>query len=298
MPKVSNLKNKIFGRWLVVDRATNTKSGRSRWVCVCTCGNESIITNESLNRMKYNSSCIKCSQSRRININKTINNIPDFIWNRINYTKHKIKITSKYCFDLLINQDFKCNLSGIPLNIPLRKIHLDKGECSASLDRINSNIAYISGNVQWVYKDINIMKQSFNQDYFLKLCELISKYKKPKPIDFKNHNVSVLPRYWYSFLRNAKIRNIEVNLTINEASEKLIQQNFKCNLSGLDLYMSKNRDESDKCLTTASLDRIDSNKNYSYDNIQWIHKDINFMKNKFNENHFIYLCKKITDFKM
>ena len=37
---------------------------------------------------------------------------------------------------------------------------------------------------------------------------------------------------------------------------------------------------------TASLDRIDSSKGYTEDNIQWVHKDVNQMKMDLPEQRF------------
>ena len=45
---------------------------------------------------------------------------------------------------------------------------------------------------------------------------------------------------------------------------------------------------------TASLDRIDSLKGYTEDNVQWVHKHINFMKGSLSENKFIEYCKLIV----
>ena len=41
------------------------------------------------------------------------------------------------------------------------------------------------------------------------------------------------------------------------------------------------------------LDRIDSSKDYTLDNIQWVHKDINFMKRSLSQEAFLDLCLKI-----
>ena len=46
---------------------------------------------------------------------------------------------------------------------------------------------------------------------------------------------------------------------------------------------------------TASLDRIDSNKGYTKDNVQFVHKDINWMKQDFEQNKFIEYCKKVAN---
>ena len=35
-------------------------------------------------------------------------------------------------------------------------------------------------------------------------------------------------------------------------------------------------------------------KGYHLNNIQWVHKDINFMKGNLNNEYFIELCKKVA----
>jgi hypothetical protein len=47
---------------------------------------------------------------------------------------------------------------------------------------------------------------------------------------------------------------------------------------------------------TASLDRIDSFKPYTDDNIQWVHKHINAMKLNHSEEYFIELCKIVANY--
>lgn len=42
---------------------------------------------------------------------------------------------------------------------------------------------------------------------------------------------------------------------------------------------------------TGSLDRIDSNKGYEVDNIQWVHKDVNQMKWSLSGERFIEICR-------
>jgi len=53
----------------------------------------------------------------------------------------------------------------------------DEGRWTASLDRIDNNKGYIKGNVQWVLKDINKMKNIHTQDYFIELCKLVWEYQ-------------------------------------------------------------------------------------------------------------------------
>ena len=56
---------------------------------------------------------------------------------------------------------------------------------TASLDRIDSNLGYVKGNVQWVHKHINVMKNIFNQDMFIFLCNQVTKTNKLVDFDIK-----------------------------------------------------------------------------------------------------------------
>jgi hypothetical protein len=49
--------------------------------------------------------------------------------------------------------------------------------------------------------------------------------------------------------------------------------------------------------SNASIDRKDSSKGYSKENIQWVYKPVNIMKNSFSEEEFIFVCKKVSNFK-
>ena len=63
-----------------------------------------------------------------------------------------------------------------------------------------------------------------------------------------------------------------------------------CALSGEELSFGVGRMRG-----TASLDRIDSSKGYVKGNVQWVHKDVNFMKRTLNQQTFVNWCKKITN---
>ena len=94
----------------------------------------------------------------------------------------------EYLWDIFLKQNRKCALSG--LDIHLNEKCGDKKFKTATLDRINSNIGYLNGNVQWVHRDINKMKSNFPENYLIKLCELI--YKKNK-----NNNFDIEPGAFY-----------------------------------------------------------------------------------------------------
>jgi len=78
-------------------------------------------------------------------------------------------VTIEFLADLLDNkQGGKCAISGLSISI------YDK---TASLDRIDSSKGYLSSNVQWLHKDINMMKRHYNEDYFRYLCKIVSQQK-------------------------------------------------------------------------------------------------------------------------
>ena len=45
---------------------------------------------------------------------------------------------------------------------------------------------------------------------------------------------------------------------------------------------------------SASLDRIDNTKGYVAGNVQWLHKDINWMKGRFTQPRFLALCRAVA----
>jgi hypothetical protein len=94
-------------------------------------------------------------------------------------------LTSEYLWNLFVLQSEKCALSGIDLTLPenyrpgwVRKHNL-------SLDRIDSSLGYIVGNVQWVCKDVNFMKQQLSEEHFISMCKLIVETQDNKILDLK-----------------------------------------------------------------------------------------------------------------
>ena len=77
-----------------------------------------------------------------------------------------------YLADLLIEQDFKCALTGWDIDA------MGAGNNTASLDRIDSSIGYEADNVQWVHKMVNMCKQQYSQEDFIDMCKSVSTYNK------------------------------------------------------------------------------------------------------------------------
>lgn len=105
----------------------------------------------------------------------------------------------------------------------------------------------------------------------------------------------------YNLKWGAKTRGIEFDTSITEEYLKEIyeKQNRMCAISGLPIVFAETNDlhrhGSSDGSSSASLDRIDSSKGYTKDNIQWTHKKVNAMKNNLNENEFLRLCKAVAE---
>jgi hypothetical protein len=97
---------------------------------------------------------------------------------------------------------------------------------------------------------------------------------------------------WNAIITNAKARGHKVSISQQEAANLFKKQNGQCALSGLPLVLNETVKRSK--FITASLDRIDSNKGYERGNVQWVHKDVNKMKNTFEQGYFVELCRKIS----
>lgn len=110
----------------------------------------------------------------------------------------------------------------------------------------------------------------------------------------KNGYGQVSGSYLSSLRAGAKKRNIKFEITAKDIWSKFLAQNGCCALSGISLIMTY--DGKRNSTNTASLDRIDSDKNYTIDNVQWIHKDINSMKLGMKDKDLINYCYLISEY--
>lgn len=97
--------------------------------------------------------------------------------------KLAFELTEQYLWDLFLKQGGRCQFSGVPITLTTKRNkqnNIDRTILTASLDRIDSSQPYIEGNVQWVHKTVNIMKQSLSDAEFVDWCPKISIYANPE----------------------------------------------------------------------------------------------------------------------
>lgn len=178
--KLKDLTGQRFGKWLVLYR-TQAHRKHTIWRCVCDCGAEKDVYSTHL--ISGNSKrCPKCSPKGKSHKQwKGCGDISGNFWDSIKRCASGKKgrrepvdflITIEFAWDLFIKQEGKCALSGLDIVINYNQ----KEGHTASLDRIDSSKGYTEDNVQWVHKDINMMKRTYDQDYFIELCKSVSEH--------------------------------------------------------------------------------------------------------------------------
>lgn len=93
---------------------------------------------------------------------------------RAKYRTREFNITIDDLFEQWTKQDGMCPYTGVKLIHPIRM--KDEGLIyMASLDRIDSNIGYMKGNVQFISAAANMAKNSMTHEQMIEFCKLISK---------------------------------------------------------------------------------------------------------------------------
>lgn len=152
-------------------KGIENKDNQSRWLCICDCGNESIVRSGCLKGYTKSCGCLLYKRKKYFDINLTYyKSIQKNALSR----DIKFDVSIDYIWNLFLKQDRKCVLSGLPLTFPKKNNNIESKKSTASLDRIDSSKGYTKDNVQWIHKDINRMKNVYQQDYFIEMCKLIS----------------------------------------------------------------------------------------------------------------------------
>lgn len=230
---------------------------------------------------KYNSdglhSC--CKKCHNLQQRESCSNYPCALTKIFNDAKNnakrrgiKFSITKEDIDNLYKSQDGKCAITGIQMThdyITERQegdshiIH----KTNMSIDRIHNSKGYVKNNIQLVCAVVNRIKHDMNPFelmFFVTMvgnntCRIIQTNQIKLTPEMEKR---IEQKYKYT-VSNAKTRNLEVNITHEYLNELYIKQNGKCALTGQPLTCNKT-------LCDISVDRIDSNKNYTKENVQLV----------------------------
>lgn len=164
---------KLFGHWKVIsdevytNNLKNVNDRNTMWLVECQkCNSVSRRSSYSI-KSGTSTQCRSCAKALERSGTFSTSYI-NKVRQRAKDSKLEFNITNEYIHRLLLQQNSKCVYSGIPISC------FDSTNITASLDRIDSSKGYIEGNVQWLHKDVNLMKLTHSEEYFIHLCNLIS----------------------------------------------------------------------------------------------------------------------------
>lgn len=152
----------------------------------------------------------------------------------------------------------------------------------------------LHGQFVWLAKCDCGNKTEVNTGRFLhkqkQSCGCLVFRKKTRAPNWKG--IGQLSAVRYHVLKNkAKRRGLSFNVTHEFLWELFKSQKGICKLSGVKIDLGSSKDD----YGTASLDRINSVRGYEPDNVQWVHKTVNFMKQALSDKELLEWCQKIVD---
>ena len=81
-------------------------------------------------------------------------------------------LTDQYLYELLLNQEKKCALTGAALNLEVNS------PLCLSLDQKDPSKGYVEGNVQWLAWCVNRAKGDLRIEDFFDMCAVVLQYQK------------------------------------------------------------------------------------------------------------------------
>lgn len=137
------------------------------------------------------------------------------------------------------------------------------------------------GNISSIFTHI-IHKRQKCRKCLIKTLDKYTKYEGYKYITGTIFN---------NIVSAARQRSLEVCVTPQFLYNLFENQFGICALTGVDIFISNNPN---KVRSTASLDRIDSNQNYTENNVQWVHKVVNRIKGSLAEDNLLDWAEKLV----
>lgn len=174
---LENLAGQKFNKLTFVSYIRNDKFGKALWLCRCECGREKVL-NASAIKANLTTSC-GCNKIKSLRKNG-YELISWAFFKKLKKSSlsrdYEFDLTLEYLWELYKKQNGKCAITGV--EITLFPDHNHTRSQTASPDRIDSLKGYIKGNVQWVHKRINRIKNILTIDELVFWANLI----------VKNHN--------------------------------------------------------------------------------------------------------------
>lgn len=303
MTQAKNLVGLVVDKLTVISLIERSRTG-TKWQCLCECGNITVKDGTQLAPSVLKKGYrVSCGCTRKSNATAArwtgSTHIPGTVLKRLianaNRRNIQIDVTPDELDELYLAQDRKCALTGVDI------VFGALPDVTASLDRIDSSLGYVQGNVQWVHKDINNMKWDFSVAELIHLCESVvtplTGDNRCDSVVVTHHSkswrgVGNIPLDFYTrYRKGAARRNLEFDVTLDQLWELFIKQAGYCAVTGLPIWIGSSIID-----VTASIDRVDNLSGYTIDNVQWVHKDFNSkLRKDMSMGTVINWCKLVVE---
>lgn len=168
----------IYKNYTVLSNAI-TVGNQIKYKVRCSCGSEHLMTASSLKSNTRWFMCKKCAtQDSHYKITISNGKVGDFTLSMLNRIKSRallrnieFNLSIEYLWNLFISQRSKCAITGDTL----------ESISKASLDRIDSSIGYIEGNVQWVTIQANKCKHILSMSELLNFANKVIRQANQQP---------------------------------------------------------------------------------------------------------------------
>jgi hypothetical protein len=219
---------------------------------------------------------------------------------------HGCDITLEYLTNLWHIQGGICPFSGLQLSLP---INSNDWKCSmilrASLDRINNALGYFPGNVRFISRIANYMRNSFSDDQVIDFCIAVSlnSYKQNTTINTSIINPPIGSLKWFLYrLKNHQSKGY-CDLDVAYLAKIWAEQSGICLLTGKPLIVPIKVSGPQSYAwphgrypLNASLDRIDNAIGYIRGNVRFISLMSNYGRSTLSDLEFIEFCKAVANY--
>jgi hypothetical protein len=177
------------------NKSQNRMMYQAAWKFRCDCGNVVIKRRQGLEKLQRRGWSVSCGcKAFKDNVGnkhglwKGVGELPMTYYSRLKIGAKKgshrrrdleFSVSIEYLWELFLKQNRRCVFTGELLEFGPRKgtVWGEQKKTTASLDRIDSSKGYVEGNVQWVHKDINLLKSNLSDAEFVDLCKKVAAYR-------------------------------------------------------------------------------------------------------------------------
>jgi hypothetical protein len=178
--KVLDLTGMKSGMLTATRPVGNQKKRGVVWECVCDCGDTTSLIASKILRGETKSCGCQRSGGRdrgykqrrdRARSRQVFGEIPLWYFHSIEgYARKRgleFAVSIQLLDELFKKQNGVCAITNLEIHFAFGQ---NKAQTTASLDRIDSSLGYVHGNLQWVHKNINLLKSNKSNESFVAWC--------------------------------------------------------------------------------------------------------------------------------